>query len=162
VAANAEGLGMRVVAVTRTPRHHPAVDQVADISRLDKLLLEADIVTLHLPATPDTKGLFEAQRFERMKPGAIFINTSRGSLVDEPALIAALKSQRVRAAYLDVFAEEPLPPASPLWDMENLLITPHVADYADDWSRRYAERFADNLERWCAGKPLLSQVHPPR
>lgn len=160
VAANAKALGMRVVAVTRTPRDHPAVDRVFDGTRLDDVLPEADIVSLHVSVSPDTVGLFDGERLAHMKPGAILINTARGVVADQAALIEALRTRRLRAAYLDVFAEEPLSVDSPLWDVENLLLTPHVADGVEDWSRRDAHRFADNLERWRAGKPLLSQIHP--
>jgi D-2-hydroxyacid dehydrogenase (NADP+) len=162
VATNAKALGMRVVAVTRRPRDHAAVELVVDGSRLDEMLSEADIVSLHVPATADTAGLFDAQRIARMKRGAMLINTARGAVVDAEALTEALRAQHLRAAYLDVFDEEPLPPSSPLWDLKNLLITPHVADNIEGWPRLFAERFADNLERWRAGKPLLSQIRPPR
>ena len=93
-----------------------------------------------------------------MKPGAFLINTARGAIVDEPALVAALDNGHLCGAYLDVFETEPLPADSPLWRMSNVVVTPHVADAVPDWPARFAAFFADNLERWLAGRPLANVV----
>ena len=109
---------------------------------------------------PATRGLLSRDAFAAMKPGAYLVNTARGPVVDEAALIDALRSGHIAGAYLDVFDTEPLPAESPLWAMPNVLITPHSADNIHGWPRRFATLFADNLERWRAGEPLLNVVVP--
>lgn len=158
VADNAKALGMRVIGLGRTPRPHPSADAVHPLAALRDVIGEADIVSVHLRLSETTKGLFDARAFRAMKPGAIFINTARGAIVDEAALIAALTSGHLAAAHLDVFATEPLPEASPLWTTPNLFITPHAADNVIDWPQRFARRFIDNLARWREERPLLNEI----
>jgi glyoxylate/hydroxypyruvate reductase A len=124
------------------------------------ILGASDIVVCMLPQTPQTSGLLNAGRFAQMKPGAVFINVSRGSIVDEPALIAALQSGHIAEATLDVFASEPLSPESPLWAMDNVLITPHLASVALPGSA--ARQIGENVRRLRAGQELLSRVDPRR
>ena len=160
VARNAKALGMRVLAVRGTPAPHPAADEMHGPAALHALLPRADFVSLHVRLNPATRGMLSREALAAMKPGAYLVNTSRGPVVDEAALIDALHSGRLSGAYLDVFETEPLPPESPLWSMPNVLLTPHSADNIHGWSGRFAALFADNLERWRAGEPLLNEVVP--
>ena len=134
------------------------VAQVFAPSQLDALLRESDYVVLALPLTRDTKNLINAERLSRMKPDARLINVGRGAVVDEAALIEALRAGKIAGAGLDVFVEEPLPSDSPLWDLEHLLITPHTAsDSEKQWDRQYA-LVAENLRRYLNHEPLRSVV----
>ncbi|MEQ1833961.1 MAG: NAD(P)-dependent oxidoreductase, partial [Candidatus Eisenbacteria bacterium] len=110
------------------------------------------------PHTHDTERMFGAAEFARMKPGARFINLGRGALVDEAALVAALRSGRLAGASLDVFEEEPLPSASPLWDFPQVVLTPHVSGLGPRYWERAMEQFTDNLRRFLAGQPLVNVV----
>lgn len=121
---------------------------------LPALLAASDVVTLHCPGGPETAGMIGAAEIAAMKPGAILVNTARGSLVDEPALIAALRDGRLAGSGLDVFAEEPLPAASPLREIETVVMTPHSAGGALDDVAPMAARAFDNLGRAFAGRPL--------
>lgn len=116
------------------------------------------MVSLHVRLNKETTHLIDRQAITKMKAGAILINTARGPVVAESALIDGLRSGHLRAAYLDVFSTEPLPADSPLWHIDNLFITPHMADSVSDWARRFAVFFADNLDRWLVGKPLVNVV----
>ena len=160
VAGNAKALGMRVLAIRGTPAPHPAADEMHGPDALEALLPAADFVSLHVRLTAATRGLLSREAIAAMKPGAYLINTSRGAILDEAALIDALRSGRLGGAYLDVFETEPLPTESPLWAMRNVLITPHASDNIAGWPRRFAALFADNLDRWRAGEPLLNPVTP--
>ena len=158
VAANAKALGMRVLGLRRSDRPHPAVDRLYPPEALYQVLAEADVVSLHLRLDETTRHSIGAEALAAMKPGAFLINTARGPVVDEGALIAALESGHLSGAYLDVFETEPLPAESPLWGLPNVILTPHVADAVPDWPARFAAFFADNLERWLAGEPLENVV----
>ncbi len=160
VARNAKALGMRVLAIRGTPAPHPAADEVYGPDALHALLPRADFVSLHVRLNPATRGMLSREGLALMKPGAYLVNTSRGPVVDEAALVDALRSGHLGGAYLDVFETEPLPAESPLWTMPNVLITPHSSDNVHGWPRRFAALFADNLDRWRAGEPLLNQVAP--
>ena len=160
VARNAKALGMRVLATRATPAPHPAANEVHGPDALASLLPEADFVSLHVRLDAATRGLVSREAIAAMKPGAYLVNTSRGAVVDEAALIDALRSGHLGGAYLDVFETEPLPAESPLWTMPNVLVTPHASDNIVGWPRRFAELFADNLERWRSGEPLLNVVSP--
>ena len=160
VARNAKALGMRVLAIRATPAPHPAADAVHGPDALASLLPEADVVSLHVRLDAATRGLLSREALAAMKPGAYLVNTSRGAVVDEAALIDALRSGHLGGAYLDVFETEPLPAESPLWSLRNVIITPHASDNIVGWPRRFAELFADNLERWRAGDPLRNVVVP--
>lgn len=156
VAKSAAGLKMRVIAV----REHvgaeipEGVQQVLPRTQLDDLLSQSDYVVLAAPVTPSTTGLMNAARLARMKPDACLINVGRGPLVDEEALAQALREHKIGGAALDVFEEEPLPADSPLWDLENLLITPHTAGITEKlWERHYAT-IRENLRRYLNHEPL--------
>ncbi len=161
LAKRAAGMGMRVVATRRSAAPVPGALAVHPPEALDRLLPEADIVSIHLRLTPETEGLFDARRFALMKPGAVFLNTARGGHVVEADLLAALRSGHLSGAYLDVTRSEPLPADSPLWEAPNLLLTPHNADGVEDWVARFAALFADNLAAWREGRPLANPVPAP-
>jgi phosphoglycerate dehydrogenase-like enzyme len=159
VARIAKALGMRVLATSRSPdRPHSDVDELHSHDRFRALLPRADVLSLHLRHTADTEGLIDRAVLQALPRNALFINTARGAIVKEPDLVAALQSGHLGGAYLDVFAAEPLSPDSPLWSMEHVLISPHASDNVEDWTQRFAELFADNLERWMRGTPLMNVV----
>jgi phosphoglycerate dehydrogenase-like enzyme len=157
-ATRAKALGMRVIALRRRPSADPAADAVWGAERLGDLLAESDYVVVCIPLTADTRGLIGAPELARMRPHAILVNLGRGALVDEPALIAALESGRIAGAGLDVFAEEPLPVASPLWTLPQVIATPHVSGFGPRLWERALELFARNLHAWLDGRPLENVV----
>jgi len=138
--------------------------RVLDVSRrdgdLDELLPHADAIVLSLPLTDETRGMIGRDRLGLMRDGAILVNVGRGGVVDEPALVAALQSGTLRGAALDVFAEEPLPPESPLWQLDNVLLSPHTAALSVHENARVVELFAENLRRYLAGEELESRIRP--
>jgi phosphoglycerate dehydrogenase-like enzyme len=156
VAEMAAALGMRVIAVREhVDRTLPTgVEQVFAFQDLDELLGQSDYVVLAAPLTPATEGLMNAERLAKMKPSACLINVGRGPQVDESALAEALRAKRIGGAALDVFEKEPLPADSPLWDLENLLITPHTAGLTEKLWYRHYELFSGNLRRYLAHRPL--------
>jgi phosphoglycerate dehydrogenase-like enzyme len=125
---------------------------------LDALLPQADAIVLTLPLTDETRGLLSRERIAAMRPGAILVNVGRGGVVDEAALVEALRSGHLCGAALDVFAEEPLPPESPLWELENAIVSPHTAALSIHENERIVELFAENLRRYLAGEELLSRI----
>ena len=127
---------------------------------LAQLLAESDVVSLHLPLTDATHGLIDRAALGRMKPGAVLINTSRGPIVDETALIDALRAGPLAAAGLDVFAVEPVPADNPLLRLDNVVLTPHVSWYTADTMGRYLAEALDNCRRLRAGQPLRHAVNP--
>ena len=155
----AKALGMRVLAVREHPeRGAEGADRVFGTAELHQLLANSDYVLLAAPLTPGTEALFNDASFGKMRRDACFLNVSRGALVDENALARALQQREIRAAALDVFQTEPLPPDSPLWNIENLLITPHTAALTDKLWERHFVRISENLRRYIAGEPLLGEV----
>jgi D-2-hydroxyacid dehydrogenase (NADP+) len=158
VARNARHFGMHVTAVRSRLQDSPEADVVCTPERLLELLPEADFVSLHLPYSENTHHYFDAKMLGAMKKSAYLINTARGNIVDEEALIAALQEKTIGGAWLDVFSEEPLPESSPLWQLDNALITPHYCDAVEDWRERFAEFFADNLQNWLADEKLLNRI----
>ena len=140
VATRAKALGMRIVAHDTfvSPDSFMVSECSATLVSLDELLQQADVITVHIPATPQTRGMFGGALFRRMKPGALFINTSRGEVVDEAALIRALQEKDIAGAALDVRAKEP-PENSALSEMENVILTPHIAAFTVEGQRRVVE-----------------------
>jgi phosphoglycerate dehydrogenase-like enzyme len=160
VAKHGSALGMRVIGVRENlEKPKPVgVEAVFPTAEIDMLLAQSDYVALTVPLTPATTGLLNAVRFAKMKPGACLVNVGRGPLVEEAALLAALQQKQIAGAALDVFEQEPLPADSPLWDLENLLITPHTAGLTEKlWDRQY-ELISENLRRYLAHQPLLAVV----
>jgi D-3-phosphoglycerate dehydrogenase / 2-oxoglutarate reductase len=165
VAERGRAFGMRIIAAD------PYVDEAAmakdgvEKVSLEDLLTRADVVSLHTPLTPETRGLINAAAFARMKPGAILINTSRGPVVDEPALVDALRSGRLAGAGLDVMAAEPPAPDNPLFAMENVVLTPHSSsttiEALDDLGRKVNAQIVQLLRgewpTYLANKAVKSQ-----
>ncbi|TGB41137.1 hydroxyacid dehydrogenase [Mycolicibacterium peregrinum] len=129
---------------------------------LPDLLAASDIVSLHLPLTEATRGLLDKAALTSMRPGSVVINTARGPIIDEPALVEALRTGQLAAAGLDVFAEEPVPPGNPLLELPNVVLTPHVTWYTADTMRRYLTMAVDNCRRIHDGEPLVHVVNGVR
>ena len=161
VARLGKALGMRTVGFRRTEGPPPEwVDEVHGPQRLAELADQADAMVVSLPMTEQTAGLVDRAIIERLPASCIFVNIGRGGVVDEPALIDALRDRRIAGAVLDVFATEPLPADSPLWTLPNVLVTPHAAALSARENERIAELFADNLRRYLDGRPLRNVVEP--
>ena len=161
VAGRMNALGAHVIGVRRHGTSGVPVDGVMTIEtpdRLHALLPHADVVVISAPHTRDTRGLIGRAALEAMRPDAILVNVSRGQLVDEGALIAALESNRIGGAALDVFKEEPLPPDSPFWRLPNVLITPHTSGFSPNHWDAATALFGENLRRYGTGQPLLNVV----
>jgi len=150
VARRAAGFGMRVLGWSRSRRQVEGVESV----ELTSLLAESDFVTVHVARTSDTLNLIDARALELVRPGAILVNTARGGIVDEAALAHALRSERLAGAALDVYAEEPLPPTSPLLELENVVLTPHIGSSSLATRSRMADLAVDNLLAGLEGRPL--------
>jgi phosphoglycerate dehydrogenase-like enzyme len=159
IGALLHGAGMQVMGMGRTARSdHAVFGEVHPLAELDRLLAQSDYVINITPSTPETRGMFSAPRFQCMKRGARFINVGRGDAVDEEALAAALGDGRLAGAALDVFAEEPLPEASPLWGLDNLLVSPHMSGDVQGSDAALISQFKDNLQRFLRGEPLENVV----
>lgn len=135
-----------------------AFNEVVPTSELASMLARADIVVVALPKIARTNRIIDRAVIKKMRKTAVVIDVSRGGIVDEEALIDALRRGRIAGAALDVFETEPLPPSSPLWTLQNVLITPHVAAASPTYWSRAADIFATNIERWRAGEPLLDEA----
>ncbi|TWT32125.1 D-2-hydroxyacid dehydrogenase [Blastopirellula retiformator] len=150
---------VRILATDLCPYDKPdCVEQLWPADRLNDLLAESDVVILALPLNADTRYLFDTDQFAAMKTGAIFINVARGQVVRESALIHALETNHLSAAGVDVAELEPLPPESPLWDFENVIITPHVGAQGRTRNDDVTDLFCENLRRFRAGEPLINVV----
>lgn len=159
IARYAKAFGMHVWAVTRSGKGDSQLaERIFPVSDLDRALSEADYAVIAAPDTAETRAMIGAKQFQAMKPSAYLINLSRGSLVDEAALADALQKRRIAGAAIDVTEKEPLPKESPLWDLENLFITPHTSSATEELWERQTELLAENLERWFAGRELLNRV----
>jgi len=153
-----KGLGARVLGAKRNPEPVDHVDEVWGVDDLPELVAQADAIVFTLPGTAETAGLYNADLMAATKPGAVIVNVGRGSVIDEPAMIQALRSGRLGSAFLDVFAEEPLPADSPLWEMPQVVIAPHTAALNPSEDRRIAELFARNLRRFIDGDELINVI----
>jgi len=163
VVKSTKALGMKVIAAREHPeKGSEGADAVYGPNQIDDIFGQGDYIVLAAPVTESTEAIANAERLALMKPEACLINVGRGPLVDEPALAIALREKKIGGAALDVFPKEPLPADSPLWDVPNLLITPHTAALTDKlWERHYA-LFSENLRRYMGGAPLLAVVDKVR
>ena len=159
IARRAHGFGMNIYAVDKYPRPSPPiVNEVWGLDRLDELLSISDWFVIAAPLTAETRGLVDRQRVGLLKAGAYVIVISRGNIMDEEALIDGLRSGRIAGAGLDVTAVEPLPDSSPLWDMKNVVLSPHASAMTPtQWSERLAV-MKENLRRYLAGEPFVHVV----
>jgi len=158
VARRAKAMGMRVVGTSRSAVAVADADAVFPAEHLPAVLEQADYVALTVPLAPATAHLIDQKALEAMRPTAYLINVSRGRVVDEGALVEALRSGRIAGAALDVFEEEPLPADSPLWGYENVILTPHVGGDLKGFSDRSVKLFCENIGRYLRGEPLVNQV----
>lgn len=169
VARRVASLGARVIAAKRTPARPgeanlrpmagggvlgSRIEMVWGESGLDAVYRESDAVVVAAPDTPETRGMVDADAFARMKEGTVLVNVARGRLVDEEALVDALRGGRIRGAGLDVFSEEPLPAEHPLWSLPNVVMTPHVSAVTRLFWRRETDLILENLDRYMRGAPL--------
>ena len=164
VAATFAALGVEVWGLGRTGRTYDVagLSQVITAGGLDEALPETDIVVLACPLTPETQGLIGARRLGLLPGDAILINISRGPVVDQAALTRALLDGKLGGACLDVFAEEPLPPGDPLWELDNVIVSPHSASTVATENAALTDLFLDNLARLAAGQPLRNRYDPVR
>jgi D-2-hydroxyacid dehydrogenase (NADP+) len=165
VARLAKAFGMRVVATRRSAgksQRARYVDRLFAPGQLLQLLAESDFVVLTLPLTKETHRIIGEAELRSMKPTAYLINIARGNLIDEESLVQALEEHRIAGAGLDVFATEPLPAGSRLWELPNVIISPHIAGGMEDYVDRATEVFAENLRRYLGGKRLINVVDKER
>lgn len=158
LAAHLKILGLQVVVVRNQSESAGEGIETVTFSGLQAVLPRTDWLFLACPLTDKTRSLMDARAFAAMPRGAHLVNIARGEVVVEPDLIEALRTGHLGGAYLDVFAEEPLPPASPLWGFDNVIVTPHSAGQSDGNTARVAGIFLDNLARWLAGRTLRNVV----
>lgn len=154
-----KAVGMNVLGAGRTVRNRDAdFTEVVSSAELPRHAGWADHLVLIAPLTADTRGILSAEVLRAMKPTAHVINVGRGALVDEDALVAALRSEEIAAASLDVFQVEPLPASHPLWDMNNVHISAHMSGDVVGWRGTLADQFLSNLNLWIGGQPLVNQI----
>ena len=163
LATRARALGMRVLGYRRRAEDVPGVDRLYAAERgesLDELLAESDFVVLATPLSDATHHLIGPRELGLMQPSAVLVNMARGSVVDEAALIEVLRAGRIAGAGLDTFAQEPLPSDSPLWDVPNVLITPHMTPQVPDRTGRSLKMIVENIRRYRAGERMLNLLTP--
>jgi phosphoglycerate dehydrogenase-like enzyme len=161
VARRCAALGMRVIGTKRTPTPLPHFDQILPPDGLPRLLAEADFVVLATPLTAETRHMIGEAQLRLMKPTAHLLNVARGALIVEADLVRALRERWIAGACLDAFEQEPLPPSSPLWDLDNVVITPHCSYRSPHGMTRGLAEFKENLRRYLAGEPLLNLLRDP-
>lgn len=162
VAARARAFGLHVIGTRARPAPMENVDEVHAASDLPALWSRADFVVLSVPLLPATRGLVDARAFAAMKDSAILVDVSRGGVLDEAALVNALRHGAIAGAARDVFQAEPLPAESPLWGLDRLLISPHCSAVYAEWAMQSFDLFLGNLARWRQGQPLINIVDPQR
>ena len=158
IAKRAYYSDMNVIGLTRSSTSIDFVKNIYHVNQIDFFLKELDFLVIATPATPENYNLIDAHELACLKPSAFLINIARGSLVNEPALIAALRDKKIAGACLDVFAYEPLPIESLLWDLSNVIITPHIAGMRVDYPEKFTDLFFENLRRYDSGEDLINTV----
>ena len=162
VAARAKAFGMEVLGTRARRQAMDHIDEVHAADELPTLLPRADFIVISTPLIPATRGLIGAEEIAAMKLGVILADVSRGGVVDQSALHTALKAGHIAGAALDVFETEPLPDASPLWELANVIISPHCSSVYADWEKASFDLFLQNLGRWMRGEDLINIVDPAR
>lgn len=163
IARLGAAFGMRVLGVRRTPGQPvEGVHRVVSFEGIDMVLKESDYVVLTVPLTEETRGMIGARELALMNKHAVLINVARGEVVDEPALVRALEQKQIAGAGLDVFSQEPLPADSPLYELDNCLISPHRAAISPQYMDRAIDLFCRNLEAYIKGDPLPNRVDPAK
>lgn len=158
IARLCTALGLATIGIRRRADPVPGFDETVSFDAFCNILPRADWLILACPLSPITRGLVDAEALALLPPGARLINVGRGAVIDEDALTAALSAGRLNGAFLDVFATEPLPPESQLWDLPGVIITPHSAAASDGHAAASAKMFVVNLRRWRDGVPMLNEV----
>ena len=158
IARKAAFMGMRVIGVKRSPAPQAHVEAVYGPGDMERVFRQSDYVINLLPATPGTEKMIDRRLFEAMKPTASFINMGRGTTVNEADLIDALRRQRIKALVSDVYATEPLPAESPLWDLENVILTPHICGVSPHYMARAMEIIEHNIEVYLSGTGEMINV----
>jgi phosphoglycerate dehydrogenase-like enzyme len=162
VARVAKPFGMRIIGIRRSGNGDAVADRVYTPDQLETVLRESDYLVLSVPLISETETLLGASQLATLKPSAVLINIARGAVIDEAALVEALRSGRLAGAALDVASHEPLEADSPLWDMPNVLITPHSMSTAFDENERLVDLFCENLRRYLDGQPLRNEFNKSR
>jgi phosphoglycerate dehydrogenase-like enzyme len=152
IAQKCKAFGMRVLGIGPHPRDCEALNRFFDLADLHQVMAEVDYFICVAPSNPNNRGLLGAEAFARMKPTAYFLNLGRGELVDESALITALKERRIAGAALDTYCHEPLPPDHPFWEMDNIIITPHIGGMSDIYVRQACTIIEQNLRLFLSGE----------
>ena len=160
VARGAKPFGPRLIYYD-VDRLAPELERSLDLTyrSLDEVIAESDVITVHIPLTPQTENLINADRIAKMKPNVVIVNVSRGAIVEEAALAAALKEKRIQGAGLDVFAEEPINPKNPLLDAPNIILTPHIAGATNESRARIIDMTIDNVVSMLRGQEPLNIVN---
>lgn len=158
-AAMLRGFGMSIVGYDAFLPREVEVEGITRVHTLAELTTAADVITLHLPLTEANRNLFDHGTLARMKPGSIIVNTSRGGLIDEIALAQHLSSGHLRAAGIDVFEVEPPPADDPLWDLDNVIVTPHIAGLTEETGAHLALACAETVETYLANRPLTAVLN---
>lgn len=162
IAKRCKAMGMRVIGCRRNPdkkREMEPAESVVGLDRVDEVIMQSDFLVLALPSTRETYHFFDKDRFSKMKQGSFFLNVGRGNTIVEEDLVESIQTKHIAGAALDVFDVEPLPADHPLWQLENLIISPHNAYYSPKSMERYMEIFLQNLKLFQEGKPLLNKVN---
>ena len=161
IAKKVKAFDMHVIATKRLQKKVETkkfVDELIPFSEINRLLKESDYVVIACPLTPLTKGMISTVQLKKMKPSSFIINIARGAIIDELALIHALQSKKIAGAGLDVFKNEPLEKSNPLFDMDNVFLSPHISGNFPEYQEDVIVQFAENLDRYFSGKALKNRV----